>query len=79
MSGKSDIRYKYVYKLMLLTTFTPFLCSSHAFIRNMIDDTVQDVKSFIDVYHKNIRNTNFMLYRVRPLLFITNILKYSID
>lgn len=51
MRGKSDIRYIYIYicKLMFLTTFTPFLCSSHAFIRNMIDDTVQDVKYFIDV------------------------------
>lgn len=67
MSGKSGIRYKYICKLMFLTTFTPFLCSSHAFIRNMIDDTVQDV----NVYHKNITNTNFMLYRVRPLLFIS--------
>jgi len=37
----------------------------------MIDDTLQDVKSFIDVYHKNITNTNFMLYRVWPLLLLT--------
>lgn len=69
---------------MFLTAFTPFLCLSHAFIRNMIDDTLQDVKSFIDVCHKNITNTNFILYRVWPLLFNTNIfdrliyLKYTI-